>query len=209
MGNRVRTDITIGGRLNACCVPDLLEELEDYGLSIRGLGPAGEDLPLPEDAAGLERLLALGAEADRKEGVAPRGFPFGDDEVNYGNLDGVRGFCQQRGLPYHYDCADGNGEFDAEDEWWSPAHGFTTLYSLVNSGGAVPLAALRESFKGVTGADIAAWYDARTVGPGPLEVVELPAGGVCRGCLADALLPGAAHPEDFAGPALESPEAAG
>jgi hypothetical protein len=209
MGNRVRTDITIGGRLNACCVPAFLEELDSYGLSARGLGPRGEDLARPADAAGLAALLRAADADDRAAGAAPAGLTFGDDEVNYGDLDGLKAFCRARGLPYRYDCADGNGEFDAEDEWWSPEHGFTTLCSLVNSGSAVPLAALRHSWKDKTGAEIAAWYDARTVEPEPLEVVALPPGGACRGCLAEALLEGAAEPQDFAGPALDPTGAAG
>ena len=200
MGNRVRADITIGGRLKACCVPAFLEAVEE--LSVRDGPPDWGDSPPPQDAAALAGLLARCAETDRTEGDRiPRGLTFGDDEVNYGNLDDVKIFCRARGLAYHYDCADGNGEFDAEDEWWAPdpaAPGGgdgATLYSFCGGGTAITMNEVRGTWKDKTGAQIAAWYDARTVEPGPLTLVE---GDACLGCLADALEPGASLPQDFA-----------
>lgn len=201
MGNRVRADISIGGRLNACCVPAFLEELEDEDLSVRAPYSATGDYQRPASPEELlELLMNLDQEA-RKAGARPGPLTVGDDEVNYANLDGVQHFCRTRGLPYHYSCDDGGGEWDAEDDWWTPRDGNTMLLQLVSSGSAVSLNDLRTSWKDKTGAEIAAHYDARTVEPPPLELVDVPQGQACPGCLADALLPGSSLPQDFADPA--------
>ena len=194
MGDRTTAEITIGGRLRRCCAPGLLSVLADDGVGPDYNGPLER---LDELEAHLESLTDQAAQHK----TALQGPTFGGHEINYGNLDDAKAFCAERGLAYvhHWDAG---GEYTAGNEYWFPgdAHPRETA---ADQSGSVMLALneLRhEGWAGKTVADVLAFFAFAERDVPPLVLVDVAAGEVCPGCVAEALQPGSALPEDYPQP---------
>jgi hypothetical protein len=193
-------EITVGGRIRACCVPALLRVLRDSDLAYE----YNDTLETLED---LRDVLAKEAAFYAQHRLTPAGVTFGNSQTEGGNLDEAEAFCQRRGLPYrqHWDAG---GEWGPGQRYWFPGDAGPQDVAATNDNEVVVhLEHIRQEWAGRTVDELLAAYDAIARPVPPLEVV--PAEAACRGCLADALLPGASLPEDFpAAGAAGGPEAA-
>lgn len=197
MGDRTTADITIGGTLRRCCAAAFLGVLEG-----ELLGPDyGGCLETVEDLA--EYLEDLAAKTDQS---GPPGAPcFGGHDINYGNLDEIKSFCMERGLPYvhHWDAG---GEYTAGNEYWAPGDEQCQETAADQSG--YPMVSLAElhaaAGKGETLTQLLERYAFADRAVPPLVLADVSAGDACPGCLAEALEPGSSDPDDYPG----NPEAA-
>jgi hypothetical protein len=187
MGDRTTAEITIGGRLRRCCVPALLSVLADEGVGPDYNGPLRG---AAEFEAHLDDLRARAAEL----GARLQGPTLGGHEINYGNLDAAKTFCLEKGLAYvhHWDAG---SDYTAGNEYWFPGDPHPRETD-ADQGGAVllDLAALRHGWADKTVADVLAAYAFTERPVPPLELVDE---GVCPGCVAEALQPGSALPQDY------------
>lgn len=190
MGDRTTAEITIGGTLRRCCVPALLSVLADDGVGPDYNGPL-EGVEAFE--AHLESLVAQ----DTAQKAPLHGPTLGGHEINYGNLDAAKTFCLERGLAYvhHWDAG---SEYTAGNEYWFPGDPHPRETAADQSGSVmIALNELRHGWAGKTVADVLAAYafTERTVPA--LELVDVPTAEVCSGCVAEALQPGSALPQDY------------
>lgn len=195
MSDLTNADITIGGRLAACCVPSFLKMLRDEGIAL-------DYNEIPGSLEELRDAIDGTAAVYAKHGLHPAPPSFGSNEVEGGELNIAEAWCQQRGLPYrqHWD-ATASSDWNAGNRYWFPGDAKPEDVPSTNDGSdVVYLHTLRNEWADKTVAEVLAHHDAVARRVPLLEIVEPPDGGACLGCLAEALEPGSSLPQDYPPP---------